>query len=100
MNIWRYMPWILVAVLFVLLVISAYRVFDMGVTTTYMEGDLDTSHQLVESLVEFQRSNCESINGSPGKDWIFKQDGFIIIAGFRFECRASEDGKNKLFYVK
>ena len=95
-----------IVVLVSALCVSVYRIFDLGVTITYMESSLDRQKQKIAALDKYQRIDC--LGGEQLIDFlkenfepieIFEKQGSIIIDGFPFHC-VSKNGNEVLEYNK
>jgi len=92
---------IFILILIFLLSASIYRIFDLGVSLTYLQSELEQTQKQVDIVRTYQRSPCVVVEKIPGKFSAFKKGDFIFINGLAFECKMDMKSNQKLFnYVK
>ncbi len=88
---------ILIIFLIITVVALLYRIFDLGVTITYLEADLTRSQKVSRVVQKFQRSRCIPVEEIADEFYAFKKEGYYIIGGVKFKCKMNEDRKVKVF---
>ena len=76
-----------IAALIVLCVVLAYRIFDLGVSYSYLNDALKSYQSELRVVSRFQRLPCSSIDTNSKDLLIFKKEGLLVIDGFEFECK-------------
>lgn len=82
--------------LLVLVAGLVYRVFDLGVTITYLKESAIESQQHLLALKTYQRAPC-SIDRSVDLP-SFEKQGATYFAGLRFECRPKDGSAGSVFF--
>ncbi len=88
---------VLIAILIIVTVALMYRIFDLGVTITYLEDDLARSQNVSRILQKFHRSRCIPVEEIAEEFYTFEKEGFTVIGGVKFECKLDKDRKEKIF---
>ena len=77
-----------------------YRIFDLGVSYSYLRDDLKFHQREIKVVSRFQRSPCSSIDMNTDDFVIFQKKELIVIDGFEFECKSFlYDTRKLLHYV-
>ena len=77
-----------------------YRIFDLGVTITYLEDDLERALNQSKLLIQLQRAPCTEINNIPNDSSVFEKDGSIVIDNVVFECTRKDNANEDTLYYK
>lgn len=89
---------IFIVILVVLILVMSYRIFDLGVTLTYLKGELEDTQRQAEIFRIFQRSPCVQLDDIPKKFSAFEKGGLLYINSLAFECRNDKDTAEKLLH--
>lgn len=84
-----------IASLLVLVAGLVYRVFDLGVTLTYLKEGAHESQQHLLAMKTYQRAPC-SIDRSVDLP-SFEKQGATYFAGLRFECKPRDGSAGSVF---
>jgi hypothetical protein len=88
----------MITALIVVCAIFAYRIFDLGVSYSYLSDDLKSHQRELKVVGRFQRLPCSSIDMYKDDFLIFQKEGLIVIDGFEFECKLFPGETRKLLY--
>ncbi|MBK7898053.1 MAG: hypothetical protein IPJ99_01525 [Betaproteobacteria bacterium] len=88
----------LVVGLFVCCLVLIFRIYDLGVTLTYLKDDLTQAQNNLHTISEFQRNNCSLAYGKIDGVNIFRKANKIVINTLEFECKPLENGSEGLLY--
>jgi hypothetical protein len=78
--------------------ILVYRIFDLGVTHTYLSDELSRTQNEKRIVSRFQRTQCSSINVDSKDFSVFKKEKLIVIDGVAFECKMSLGNSESLLH--
>lgn len=85
-------------ILTIAVVVLAYRVFDLGVTLTYSNDEIDRLQREVHIVSKYQGYKCSVVTDNPDmKENVFVKDGKVVIDGVEFECKQFLDDIDRLF---
>lgn len=84
--------------LILLVIVLAYRIFDLGISLTYSDDEIERLQKEMIVISKFQGKDCdEVVGGEQLKDDVFLKDGKIVIEGVEFECKSEGFGRGVLF---
>jgi hypothetical protein len=76
-----------------------FRIFDLGVTITYLKDELAQAQGDSHTISKFQRNSCSSVYGKIDGVTIFRKANRIVVNRLEFECKASRNGGEELLFL-
>lgn len=87
-------------ILVLMIIFLGYRIFDLGVSLTYSNDEIERLQKEIMIISKFQGKNCDEVISSEKlKDDLFLKDGRVVIEGVEFECKNETSGKRVLFSI-